>query len=458
MLYLNDSISTPLTVKMAADRFIGQLLEKDTIFSKAGININGIKLSKAFNIRNKTIYGILNSLRKENGTYNLFHVISAMDDSVKKSDFIDYNNFKGTIAKQEISIYVFTCSDYDVVIPTLLVGDESGQPYVIFSKTAGNLSIKYKQDITEDSLFDAVPVTNNLYRELRKRVQKDDLTEALSKIKSYKIYDLHDDESRILEYFNAVLAKFGLDDLKMNMTNLTEYYINVPIVDFTTDVNGKLNITKCVKYIYDSADQKFKIVYKGFDPTNTSDQVVVLINTHNDARRLTVNKLPRIAEVNGKLTALDKEAADLVESAGESFKMREKAVVRIENGKDVNIINNMRYVEYRDYDDTFAEGFNIRLNDINKKITDEAKKLAEQSLVKDFVANLIKNNNGLTPKGVMESVSLYNRLVNNIKYESKEAVVDYVNNAVHNKAQELYNNKEYNTMLYLYDFADKIRR
>lgn len=439
-MYLNDS-DIPITVRMASDRFSQTLFANTNVFSKGGIDVNGVNVSLYNAVKSKKIYKIINNLRASSGNdYNLFHIISRDN---RKTDTEVAEKFKNGYLTQELHLYVFTCNDFDVVIPGIIVADSNGDPYFLYSTNAGALSTAIVTDATTLAIE---PVSHALYSSLRKKITKDPLTEALSHVSNYILYSLsHVEQYR--EFFGNLFKRIGLDDLHMNMYGLLNKFIYLPVVDLTTDIDGKLQISKALIH------EAMKLKYKEYNGDNA---VVILYENDKYPRSITINTLPNIVVVNGRLSALDVTNLD-INPSGESFKLETKEVIKHEKDPYVTVVGNLRYVENTTpLAESFEETLKYKVNSVKNKITDTAKKDAELEVLNYYTDNIITRGEGVGAESILRSANALKYLASKMNYVSKATIKTNIANALSAKAESLYKSGQYSALINLNDYKHLI--
>lgn len=431
-----NTTGIPLTVRISSDRFANILLENEDIFSKKGMIVDNVNVSFYNMINTNGIYDVIKYMKKEDSKSRIYHVVSSFYNNGKLIPNIDYS-----IKDQDLHLYVYTCEDHDTVIPGILVADSTGVAYFLYHSN----SSQYSQKVDASPAgFHIKPVSNTLYEDLRKDFVKDILAQAYATIDSYtyRLYEVGVNY-QLREYFSEVAKKMSFK----YEYNVIDDMLYIPLVDLGVDSNNNLTITGG---IYQAGDKLKKIQHN----ENKNNNLIVLYSEiANGSRKLRTNVIKQIFSANGQLHMLH-ESTDLAVN-GESMKLVTENEIITEQHLDGTVIAGSRYTNKSiGVSEKYVYRYEKLIDDKKSSVTENNKKEIDKELLSIFNENMISKAEAFSLIGLPEAVKYLNKTIKNVTTMSKKEVYDTIYGALMDKAKGLSESKDFEKLIYLYDFRE----
>ena len=432
-----NSTDMPLSVRISTDRFTNILLSNEDIFSKKGMIVDNVNVSLYNMINNNSIYDIIKYMKKEDSESRIYHIIS----SYCRNEYYNISNIDYGIKSQDIHMYIYTCKDHDTVIPGILVADSTGVAYFLYHSN----SSQYSQKVDASPAgFHIKPVSNTLYEDLRKDFVKDILAQAYATIDSYtyRLYEVGVNFT-LRQYFEEVAKKmsFKYDH------NVIDDMLYIPLVDLGVDSNNNLTITGG---IYQSGSKLKKIQHN----ENRNNNLIVLYSEiANKSRKLRSNIIKQIFSANGQLHMLH-ESTDLAVN-GESMQLATENEIITEQHLDGTVISGSRYTDKSiGVSEKYVYRYEKLIDDKKSSVTENNKKEIDKELLSIFNENMISKAEAFSLIGLPEAVKYLNKTIKNVTTMSKKEVYDTIHGALMDKAKGLAESKDFEKLIYLYDFRE----
>lgn len=431
-----NSTDMPLSVRISADRFTNILLSNEDILSKKGMIVDNVNVSFYNMINTNGIYDVIKYMKKEDSKSRIYHVVSSFYNNGKLIPNIDYS-----IKNQDLHLYVYTCEDHDTVIPGILVADSTGVAYFLYHSN----SSQYSQKVDASPAgFHIKPVSNTLYEDLRKDFVKDILAQAYATIDSYtyRLYEVGLNYT-LSEYFIEVAKKMSFK----YEHSVIDDMIYVPLVDLGVDANNNLTITGG---IYQSGSKLKKIQHN----ENKNNNLIVLYSEiANGSRKLRTNVIKQIFSANGQLHMIN-ESTDL-SGNGESMQLVTENEIVTEQQLDGTVIAGSRYTDKSiGVSEKYVYRYEKLIDDKKSSVTENNKKEIDKELLSIFNENMISKAEAFSLIGLPEAVKYLNKTIKNVTTMSKKEVYDTIHGALMDKAKGLAESKDFEKLIYLYDFRE----
>lgn len=389
--------SAPLMVQIASSRFVDLLLNSDknylNIFTESGITIDGVNVSTYNVIKDKRLCKVLHTL-KSSSSNKVYEITSEPALDRAKSKF-NAESLLELYKRMAITMYVFSNSLNNKVMPTMLVADNTGRAYFLCIPLSYQVHLPIKEGLAvSPNKMTLVPLSNTVYNDVLKLCDDNPMAKLYGDIEKFKVYNLNPDSEKGFEfrrYFEKVCKEFGFGDV----VSILDKFNMVPITYVDMKVQGEFNCTKALVY------SEGKIILKDL-PLNINDEIVVLYESNSGDRRLVSNDLSSLLQIGGEMFDVSESIADL-SASGESV----QNVVKIK--KSENDIDKFANMVIRDepYDfSTFGETFNEGVEIIKNNVTKEGKKKELIHLITYTTDNFIVNELAYSGEG-FEKFCLY---------------------------------------------------
>ena len=229
--------------------------------------------------------------------------------------------------------------------------------------------------------------------------------------------------------------------------NVIDDMLYIPLVDLGVDSNNNLTITGG---IYQSGSKLKKIQHN----ENRNNNLIVLYSEiANKSRKLRSNIIKQIFSANGQLHMLH-ESTDLAVN-GESMQLATENEIITEQHLDGTVISGSRYTDKSiGVSEKYVYRYEKLIDDKKSSVTENNKKEIDKELLSIFNENMISKAEAFSLIGLPEAVKYLNKTIKNVTTMSKKEVYDTIHGALMDKAKGLAESKDFEKLIYLYDFRE----